>query len=487
MSELVDMSVAYEKIIFSRLLQKDEDVMLRRIELRDELNSADIFKNEYYVFYLMIDQQPRLKFDREYLKLFLSIHRPVLEKSPCIDMTSYTIGDADAYISFMDSCISVFDECCNTSVADDIFYLNIQKYKMLYVQRESIAILEDSAEIVSEGKKVKNRQLIGYKDMRNYANDRFSKLDKIVEKSKRNGSIAYGITNNDNEKEEQLKVLGGYGIEALDSKLKIYEGEMHSILAPAKGGKSRFVTQVIETCLTDYGQNCLMWSVENGQKGWEYLFRARHFNHIYNKTATDIYQKKIITDSDIKRNKLSPELQELEQSCWIAFQHNEQYGTLVNMDEDLLIDTFIDKIDEQVTKYDIKVICVDYLQLIGRGKSNISSKNELIAEAYKQMLQYLKHKKIAGIFPCQFKQTVVGNLSRASAEEMVNMELRDAAGETYEVIKTPDVNIALYASVADLRNGEMKLLSIPSRTMSTFEPIDLYADLGTSTFMSVVK
>ena len=488
MDSLQDFSAPYEKIIFSRLLKSDDDVIIRRNELREEINTSNAFNNEYFIFYIMLEQQPKLKvFDKDYLKIFLDVNRALFEKSPRIDFNDYKFGEVDPYISFTDSCITLFDECIKTEVTDDIFVLNLQKYKMLYIQRESIQILEDGSTILSTGKRYRNKVLQGYSDMRNYTNEQFSKLDKVVEKSKRNGAIAYGITDKDETEEQTLKQLGGYGIKALDEKIKIYEGEMHSILAPAKGGKSRFVTHVLETCLVDYGQNCLMWSVENGQKGWEYLFRARHFNRIYNKTATDVYSKKILTDSDLRQNRLSPEMRELEQASWLAFRNNEQYGTLINMDEDLNIDTFIDKIDEQVSLYDIKIICVDYLQLIGRGKSNISAKNELIAEAYKQMLQYLKHKKIAGIFPCQFKQTVVGSLSKSSAEELVNMELRDAAGETYEVIKTPDVNLALYASVADLRNGDMKILSIPSRTSSTFDPIDLYVDLGSSTFMSVDK
>lgn len=485
MSEIQDLTVAYEKVIFSRLFKRDEDVVVRRNELMAEINVPEAFNNEYYVFYIMIQQMPKLLFDKDYVRLFLNMHRANFDKNPQIDYTDYTVEDNDSYLTFIDSCIDVFNECTTAEVDDSGFYLNLQKYKMVYIQRESLNILETGSEILVKGKLVKRRSYSGYQDMRNFTTDQFNKLDKVVQKSKRRGALAYGITEEDENEGTALKCISGYGIPELDEHIMIYEGEMHNILAPSKGGKSRFCTQVIETALVEYGQNCLMWSIENGQKGWEYLFRARHFNRIYNSTVTDVFQKKILTDADLKKGHfVTPELKELEEASWLAFKNNEKYGTLVSLDEDLNIDTFIDIIDENVNRYNISLICVDYLQLIGRGKSAFTSKNELIAEAYRLMLQYLKHKKIAGIFPCQFKQTVVSNLSKAKPEELVNVELRDSAGETYEIIKTPDVNIALYATVADLKNGDMKLLSIPSRTSATFDPIDLVCNLGASTFVA---
>jgi hypothetical protein len=482
-----DITLAYEKIIFAKIFANDEESLECRTTLMSELNTPSAFKNEYYVYYLMLEHGAKVQYSKTYVDVFLTVNKGVLSKNENIDYSQYVIGDLDTYDTFRDSCISVYDECAKTKdITMLTFNTNLQMYKDLFLQRESIRILETGADILAESKSIGRRTYSGYKGMRDYVNTNLDKLDKINEKSKRTGAVVYGKTDKET-KEKPLKKLGAYGIKALDEKIQIYEGEMHSILAPAKGGKSRFVTQAIETCLCDYGQNCLMWSVENGQKGWEYLFRARLFNKMYNSNATDVTQKRILTDEMLRKNTLTPEMREMERSCWDKFRLSEQYGTLVNMDEDLNIDTFIDKIDEQVDRWGITVICVDYLQLIGRGKSGIVAKNELISEAYKLTLQYLKRKKIAGIFPCQFKQNVVGVLGKTSAEEMVNMELRDAAGETYEVIKTPDVNLALYASVADLRNGDMKILSIPSRTSTTFEPIDLYADLGCSTFISVEK
>ena len=131
----------------------------------------------------------------------------------------------------------------------------------------------------------------------------------------------------------------------------------------------------------------------------------------------------------------------------------------------------------------IALIVIDYLQLVqGSGRA---SKQERVAEAYQKTLQYLKGNKIAGIFPGQLKQTATGSLSKMDAADIVNTELRDAAGESYEVIKTPDVNLALYANVEELKQGKMRILSIPSRNHKQFDPIELNCSLGSCSFYDV--
>lgn len=489
MGELVSTSTASEKIIFARLFKQDDEIVELRNELKTEINTSSAFQNEYYVFYTLIFNYPKLKFSKEFLRMYLMSQKGKFQKAPTIDYTSFTFGDTDPYVSFTDSCLEVFDECCRMETTTDLFELHLAQYKECYINRASLELLESGASILAEGKKVGNRVIQGYAGLRSYLTDGFTKIDKVFEKSKRKGAITYGVTPEDDEdKVTGLVKLGDYGIKALEGKLGIFEGEMHSILAPSKGGKSRLCAYIIEHILCDYGNNCLVWSVENGVRGFEYLIRARHFNRIYNSAATNPFDKKVINDGMLRGQfPMSDEIKKMEEASWEGFKVNESYGRLTSLDEDLNIDTFIDIIDEQVKKNNIKVICVDYLQLMGRGSTNITSPNELISEAYKKMLQYCKHSKVAGIFPCQFKQTAIGSLSKMSDAELMNAELRDTAGGSFEVIKTPDVNVSLFGTTANIRNGEMKLLSLPSRNMGGFDPIDLYVDFGACTYMSVDK
>ena len=86
----------------------------------------------------------------------------------------------------------------------------------------------------------------------------------------------------------------------------------------------------------------------------------------------------------------------------------------------------------------------------------------------------------------EFLSTLHAELTKnnvTDAADIVNTELRDAAGESYEVIKTPDVNLALYANVEELKQGRMRILSIPSRNHKQFDPIELNCELGSCTFV----
>lgn len=487
--EVLSNVMASEKVIFTRLFKQDDEVYDLRNTLKAEINTASAFNNEYYVFYTLISNYPKIKFSKEFLRIYLMQQKGFFQRATAIDYTSFTFGDTDPYVSFTDSCMELFGECCNGETTTDLFNMHLVMYKETYVNRASLEILENGAQILSEGKKIGRKTYRGYDGLRAYMAESFVQVDSVYEKSKRRGSVTYGVTPEDEEESiTKLEKLGDYGIAALNDVLGIYEGEMHSILAPSKGGKTRFCAYVLEHILCDYGQNCLIWSAENGLKGFECLLRARHFNRLYNSGATNPFEKHIINDGMIRGSRaMSDEIKKMEEASWAEFKVNEAYGRLTSMDADLNLDTFIDKIDKEVKAHDIKVICVDYLQLIGAGMSGITSPNERIAEAYKQMLQYCKHEKIAGIFPCQFKQTAVGTLTKMNDAELMNAELRDTAGGSYEVIKTPDLNMALFGTVTSMRNGEMKLIALPSRNMPNFDPIDLYVELGACTFMSVDK
>lgn len=487
MAYAVNEVLSNEVVIFSSVFSTDEGVYRRKQDLLLTFNTANVFKNEFYIFYIVTKDFPKVIPNADFIRLFLQTNRAVFQKNQNIELANYRMGDTDPYVEFVNSCLSLFEECSKREVSDVDYYRALEMHKMEYINRKSIEILEESAVILSEGVTKGNRVLRGYEDMRQNLKQNFVKLDNMMNKTDRKGIITYGYTDNE-EDEYQLQRITTFGIEELDKHLGgIYEGDMVSLLAPAKGGKSRFSTYVLHNAVVNHGQNVVMWSIENGWKGWEALIRARHFNWFYNSRITDATQMRIIDADMIRKGEYpSPEFRELELASWTDLKSNSSYGRITNIDHDFDFDTFIEVIDNAVNEFGAKLICVDYLQLITGGPKGMT-KNERIAEAYKRMLQYLKKKKIAGIFPAQLKQTVVGDLRKVDPDELINMELRDSAGESYEVIKTPDVNLSLYGTVEDIRNGTMKLLSIPSRNSQPFEPIDLYVDLGSCTFSSIKK
>lgn len=475
-----------EDIIFASIFSNDEGVTRRRQELLTTFNTVNVFTNEYLVFFAITKEFSKIVPNKDFLQLFLQTNKASLSRSPYVDLTQFHNGDNDPYVEFVHSTLDLFQMLEKTHIEDMDYFRAIGMHKMEYVNKQSIELLEESTIILSEGISKGRKQLSGYEDMRKHIKQGFLDLDNMMNKSDRRGIVTYGTDENDEEDSDgSINIVTTFGIEGLDKALGgIYEGDMVSLLAPAKGGKTRFATFVLHNAIVNHGVNVGMWSVENGYKGWEALIRARHFNWFYNSKVTDASQKRYINADMIRKGELEGDLKQMEQASWADLRYNTAYGKMVSIDQDFDADNLIEVLENTINDYGVKLLCVDYLQLITGGDVR-QSKNERIGEAYKKVLQLLKKKKVGGIFPGQLKQSVVGDIQRVNPEDLINMELRDSAGESYEVIKTPDVNLALYGTVEDIRNGQMKMLSIPSRNSAPFEPIDLYVDAGTCTFADI--
>lgn len=474
-----------KNIIFSGIYKTSEEGLeVRRQEFLKTFNDPKVFEDEFYVFALLVKEYPKLSLSKNFIENFLISNRPILEKSSNIVLQRFKLdSDDEPYVQFVSSCKVLHDELQKVTFNSSEYMEGLEIYKMNYINDESIAILEESVQILAEGIGQGTKLKVGYEDMRTHLKTGFKTLDELTDKKERKGVITYGINDMDDadREKEAVKLISPYGIASLDNHVGgIWEGEMISLLAPAKGGKSRMATFMLHNAVVN-GTNILMWSIENGYKGWEALVRARHFDYFYNENATDGSQRRWVDDDMIRKGSLTPEVKDMELASWTDLKSNHTYGKISSLDEDFNIDTFLEVIDNAVKMNNIKLICVDYLQLVqGSGRA---SKQERVAEAYQKMLQYLKANKVAGIFPGQLKQTATGNLSKMEAADIVNTELRDAAGESYEVIKTPDVNLALYANVEELKQGRMRILSIPSRNHKQFDPIELNCSLGSCTFV----
>ena len=64
-------------------------------------------------------------------------------------------------------------------------------------------------------------------------------------------------------------------------------------------------------------------------------------------------------------------------------------------------------------------------------------------------------------------------------------DMRTAGGVSSEVIRTPDIIFAFWATTQDIANNTMKILSMPCRFNKPFPEIKVYVDLGTCQFISV--
>ena len=474
------MNTTQEQIIFSGLFKPLQESRDLRSDFLSRFSDSSIFKNEYNVLYSLIKSFPTTVFTLDFIKLYLQNNKSEYLKNSNIDLDDFSMGDTDSYLTFVESCLNIAEQCISSVVTKEQFDLALEAFRIQYINEASISLLEQGATIMGEGLQVgRNRVLNGFSDMSSYVINGISKLNNLVNRKNRKGIVVYG-EDEGSEENTKLERVCGYGIEGLDKALGgIYETDMISILAPPKGGKSRISAFMIHNAIVS-GTSVVTWSIENGLKGVESLIRACHFNWFYNRNQTDSSKILRIDSNAIRRGTLTGELRELEQASWQDLLYNPNYGHWANIDEDFDADTFLTVLDNAVSAVNAKLVLIDYLQLI-TGDSKLS-KNERIGQCYQRALQYLTQKKIAGIFPAQFKQTALGELGKKTKSELADMDLRDSGAETSEVIRTPSVLMALYADKQSLRMNEATLLSLPSRNSATFEPIDLAVQFECCTF-----
>lgn len=473
----------FEREIFSSVFKKDENWKERRNTLIKHFGDGKIFSDEYFALYLAVKNSPNFLPDERYMVQYLLTNRANFMRSDRVAMQSrFTMGEGvDPFAEFLNCTKVVLQECITTPfVSDEAFQRAIVNIKLKIVRETSSDLLQQAHEILIDGKTVGRETLAGFEGMKSYLTTNITRLDKLNTTSPRRGVIVYRDIREQEVDSDKFQFICKYGLNPLDEAVKgIYEGEMISILAPTKGGKSRFSTFILHNAVVS-GIPIVMWSIENGYKGWECLIRARHFEWYYNNNPTESL-KKYITNEMILKDDMSQELSELEQTSWNNLRTSEKFGKIANLDEDFYAETFLEVLDNAVNMIGAKIVCIDYLQML-TGNDKSVQRNAVIADAYMKVLQYLKAKKIAGIFPAQFKQLALDDFKKTKDEDFSGKELRDIAGESYEVMKTPDVNYALYASASDLRDGVMKLLSVPSRNSKVFAPIRMFTSLGSCTF-----
>lgn len=471
------------RIMFGFLLHFTDTVSLTRAHLKTEFSNQNPFKDEYAVLYDVLTANTRVDIDEEFMQIYLLSNRYAVEHSTNVNLQKYELGTEDVYAAFSQSLLTLFVELKKETVAETAYETALAKYKMLYLTEQSITLLETGVEILVDGKKIRGRDYSGFDGMRNYLSAGFNNLDKIKNQKKTRGAVCYGVTSEEEEQEFREKPLGTLGLPGIDDAYTVYAGDMINILGAPKAGKSRACVQVINHMCVDNGVNCLIWSLENGFKGWERMYRVREFNRVYNKTVGSVTQKKILMEDMLKDGAdIDPEIRDLELASWMAFKHNQNFGTLTNVEEPFCYDNFLDILDGYVKKFDVQFICIDYLGMIDPGKTGPKEVTPLVADVYKRVKQYLLNNRLAGIFPMHIKQDLITPYGNMTNAELADADLRDAAGLSNEVIKTPDVNMALIATKKQIEMGSVRLVPILSRTVE-FQLTELSVDFPSSTFI----
>lgn len=476
--------------IIACLFQEDEVGLYSRNTLFSSMK-PEVFRNENFVLYSILyhyrDRIKNVNIDREFIELYLDGNKDLIDKSRSfVDVHAYGEVDGSEIVGYIVGVLKHYNRLkgFETMTKQD-FDLVLEKYMVVFKQLEAQKVYVDATIILQDGKKIGRKNYIGFDDSYNYTRRRLAEIEGLIDRNQGSGFTSMrDIILNQKDADVKNDKIADFG---KLTKLNEYYGGIYSrtfyeVLAPSKGGKSKFCARVCHTAMVVYGNNVSVWAVEGGNEAWTAQMRAIHFDYCYNEGVS--YKEKkygVCQDMILKGTYPDNEIRDLESTSALDLAVNTEYGNIDFIDRPFNVETFLDDIDASVKANNSKLLIVDYLQLM--QTSGNKTERERVADAYKMLLGYCRKSNIAVLTPAQYKQVSIDSFSNSKATD--DLEVRTAGGVSAEVFRTPDIIISLWASTVDLRNKRMKILSVPSRLAIPFPPIDCYADLGPCQFISI--
>lgn len=474
--------------ILSSVICGDADSMERRKYLYGQL-PYKVFKDENYVMLkILYNFKDRgITPDEEFLKMYLMRNIKMLKESnEYIDIGAYADQDEDKYLGYISAVIKQYKRLVQeTKLSLDGFKLTIEKYRVEYSGIEMNKVYAQARIILYDGIQIGRRFYQGFDDSVAYTKMMSANIENVVNNAigeRFIDSSKEGIV--DDERAETELISNFDLLDSLNSYLGgIYTGLMYSIVAPTKGGKSKFTSRLVHTALVQFGVNCSVWANEGGHKLWWSQLRAIHFEWLYIRNASNPNERvaPLSQDDIFKGNYPSEAIRSLEEASRIDLFTNSNYGVCNMITSPLVEETFIDDLTTSIKINNSKLVLVDYLQQISssqRGRSD----SEVVASAYKKCLKFVRDNNVAFISPAQFKQAFIDAVTSSKGG---TVETRTSGGESSEVVRTPDVNIALYASLDDLQRNSMQIMSMPSRMTKVFPTTEIYCDLCSCVFSDI--
>ena len=451
----------------------------------------ELFRDENYIIYSLLYnfKDRNITIDEEFVKLSLMRQQSLIEDASNarkIDINAYGEVDDSVTLGYIGGVMKYFSNLMkDEKVAPDEFQLVFEKYLIEYKAIETAKIYSHSLQIIGDGLKIGRKVLQGFEASRDYVKNNLARIEGVVDQNKGIGFINMAeVILNPKQEAKSVKISDFGALEELNNHYGgIYTGNLYTVMAPSKSGKSKFCARLAHTAMVNYGVNVSVWAFEGGYEAWTAQMRSIHFDFTYNTgvSATDV--KIGVTQGAILHDRFpdgSP-YKELEATSKLDLASNSAYGSTHFIDRPFRVDTFLDEIDASVKANNSQMLIIDYLQLIDSEKS--MSERERIATAYPRLLEYCKKNNIAVVSPAQYKQDVVDELQRKKDGEARDM--RTAGGGSYEIIKTSDVIFALWASTEDLSNNKMTIMPMPTRFYDAIPEFDIYVDLGYCQFMSL--
>lgn len=453
--------------------------------------TPQLFRDENYILFCILyafkDRIRRLNIDSEFVKMYLRRNQNLITKSKLyIDINAYEEVEGSKELGYIAGVVKHFKRLEGMpDMSTEEFEVIFEKYLIEFKSIEAGKIYSKAKQILLDGITIGKKHYFGFEDSANYARRSLAELEGLVDMKKGGGytNMREILEGTKGENKKSYKIADFDRLQALNDYYGgIFTGMFYQVMAPLKAGKSKLCARINHTACVKYGTNVTVWAKEGGPEAWTAQMRAIHFDYTYNQ-GVSVTEKKYGVDQDVILKDDFPDesLRELELSSKLDLQSNVDYGSVDYIDQPFELETFIDAIDTSVKSNGSKLVIIDYLQLITSKRT--MPKNELVGSAYVALLDYCKTNNVAVITPAQYKQVAIEALLNKGST--ADSDMRTAGGESAEVLRSPDITFALWATTQDIANNVMKILSMPSRFAKPFPEIPCYTDLGSCQFISV--
>lgn len=469
----------------------DKEIVPYALNKLLSVTNPRLFRDENYVLFSVLfayrGKLKQLSIDDEFIKLYLNRNRKILQKARgYIDLNAYGEIDGSVELGYISGVVKHFKRLCSMGeLSTKEFETMFEKYLIEFKTIEATRIYNQSSIILTDGMDLGRKHLMGFEDSYNFSRKQLAEIEGLVDFQRGSGFTKDRemILEEKIDGKKSYKISDFDRLEALNDVYGgIYTGMFYQFLAPPKSGKTKLCARIAHTTKVKYGNNVTIWAQEGGKEAFLAQLRAIHFDYTYN-TNVDISEKKFgISQDVILKDKFPTEdLRQLEMSSKLDFASNTDYGVIDFIDRPFEVETFLDDIDASIKENNSTLLIIDYLQIIQSAGNK--SERERVSDAYISLLNYCKDNNIAVITPGQYKQEAFNALLAKGTT--ADADMRTSGGTSAEVLRTPDVILALWATTTDLLNNKMKFLSMPSRMNVTFPEIKANIDLCTCQFISV--
>lgn len=434
---------------------------------------SDYFRNENYVIYKMLKKvasQKDLGIDVDYLKIFLNAHKYdfALDKDR-IEFEAFETDDYSGLDGLIVATVEVFKEYLTPGYLEsDSFNDIFVKFKNVYAGLELQDTLQSTSSALYKGIYYKRKRYSGVSGSIEYLKRKMDTLQALTSEEESYSLVDASLDDYDEMDSRTPTLLANLDfIPTLDEAMRgIRTNHLITMVAPEKGMKTKFATRVAHTAMLN-GHNVCFWGKEGGSVKVKAELRAIHFDYLHNQVRGNNYSK--ISSTDIMTGTLDDKIKELEKVSWMDLFKSGKYGKLITPDYPFKFEEMEGVVRLVAERHNCKLVVIDYVQIMD---SDTYNDDRIIIEKAYGKLETLKGVLDICIWcPAQMSTDAVQAFGNGQ-----HRELRNVTAKSSEPTKSSDINFLVYVTDEMERKNIAKIYHLPSRTLGSFETIDVVRD-----------